>query len=132
GGHTRRLLPFPIFLPTHIPPGLKPQTPYIDSGGIDYLVAIHYHDSHGQVALAVADGATFCCIHEDPRKYGIPVKLRSGITAHLLDFGVSIGSLDLWWEQSGSFVTVSGPRLSKVELVRIARSMSPTAVPKGS
>ncbi|MGI8968762.1 MAG: hypothetical protein ACR2GA_06635, partial [Chloroflexota bacterium] len=60
------------------------------------------------------------------------MKLRSGITAHLLDFGVSIGSLDLWWEQSDSFVTVSGPRLSKDELVRIARSMSPTAVPKGS
>lgn len=127
----RRLLPFPIFVPTHMPRGLTPQAPQVGPG-INPVVTIDFRDSHGQVELSEADGATFCCIDNDPRKYGIRVKLRPQVTAHLLDFGARFGGLDLWWEQNGAFVAVSGPFLSRRGLIQIARSMSQTAVPHGS
>jgi hypothetical protein len=85
-----------------------------------------------QVALSVVDGATFCCIDNDPRKYGVRVNLRPRVTAHVLGFGAGFGGLDLWWEQNGAFVSISGPSLSKRELVQIARSMSQIAVPHAS
>lgn len=84
------------------------------------------------MALSVAHGAAFCCIDNDPRKYGIRSRLRPGIMAHLLDFGAGFGGLDLWWEQTSAFIAISGPHLIKTELVQIARSVSQTAVPRGS
>jgi len=127
----RRLLPFPIFVPTHSPPGLTPRAPQVEPG-VNQVVSIDYRDTHGRVTLSLVDGATFCCIDNDPRKYGIRVQLGPRIMAHLLDYGAGFGGLDLWWEEHGAFIAISGPHLTKTELVQIACSMSQTAVPRGS
>jgi hypothetical protein len=51
------------------------------------------------------------------------------LTAHLLNVQAAFGGPILWWEQDGTYVAVSGPHLTKDDLVKIASSMSATAVP---
>jgi len=126
----RHLLRFSIFVPTRAPSGLKPQAPQV-SPGVDTVVTIDYRDRRAHGELSVADGATLCCIDNDPRKYGVRVKISRGIMGHMLSFGTGFGGLDLWWEQEGTFVAISSPSLNKHELIGIARSMSRTAVPRG-
>jgi len=126
----RNLLRFSVFVPTRVPSGLKPQAPQV-SPGLNTVVTIDYRDRHAHVELSVADGATLCCIDNDPRKYGVRVKISRGIMGHMLNFGTGFGGLDLWWEQDGAFVAISSPSLNYHELIAIARSISRTAVPRG-
>jgi len=123
----RRLLPFPIFVPTYVPAELKPSAPQEGAGGSP-IVTINYGGSSG-VTLSVLDGPAGCCLASDPRKYGEATRLPGGRTAHLLNIQAEFGGPILWWQQDGAYIAVSGPHLTKDDLVKISSSMSNIAMP---
>jgi len=123
----RHLLPFPIFVPTHVPARLKSSAPQVGAGGPP-IITVNYQDGNG-VDFSVVNGPAGCCLASDARKYGGATSLPGSLTAHLLNVQAAFGGPILWWEQDGTYVAVSGPHLTKDDLVKIASSMSATAVP---
>lgn len=119
----RQHVSYPVFVPTWVPAGLTPEPP-IGSGQAGSIVQIRYHTADGQTALDVTEGPSGCCLDANGRKDGQWVVLPTGIRAGA---GTQNGGNMLWWDQDGTFVAVSGPVLSKDELLRIAGSMSETA-----
>jgi hypothetical protein len=47
----------------------------------------------------------------------------------LLNNEPQFGGPILWWQQDGTYIAVSGPHLTKDDLVKVAASMSKTATP---
>lgn len=109
----------PILVPMFVPDGLLAEPPV--GGRIDF------HDAEGVVSMTVLSGPEGCCLAADPRKTGEPVALQGGIEAHLLNLQPEFGGLILWWNQEGAYVAVSGPDLTRDDLVRIAEWMSASA-----
>ena len=77
--------------------------------------------------LHVVNGAAGCCLDADSRKYQNPVQLASGLTAYFIPAERQYGGNILWWQEEGTYVALSGPELSKDQLMQIATSMSSTA-----
>ncbi|HZS87132.1 MAG TPA: hypothetical protein VFE42_06565 [Chloroflexota bacterium] len=119
----RARVPFPIVVPTYVPAGLRPLAPALQG----QIVQIDYQAPDGRIGLSVLEGAAGCCLDADPRKGGRVVRLRNGVTAHLLAASPSSAGGILWWERHGAYVAVSGPDLTPPNLERIAASMSETA-----
>jgi hypothetical protein len=90
-------------------------------------VRIDYHAPDGGIALRLVNGPAGCCLDADPRKRGQDVRLSAGLVAHFLNEQPEFGGPILWWHQEGAYVALSGPQLTKDELVKIATSMSQTA-----
>lgn len=122
----RQRVSFPVFAPTWVPGGLVPQPPI---GGEQPRDAVHipYHTADGTEALHVLNGPAGCCLDADPRKAGQTVVLANGTAAHFLDVQPEYGGPILWWQQEGTYVALSGPHLTRDELVKSADSMSKTA-----
>ncbi len=117
----RRQVPFPVFVPTWVPYGLRYMQATVDG---KQHIAIDY-EAHGK-HLSIEEGPIGCCLDADPRKYGGPT-LPNGRAANLLDVGAQYGGLILWWDQEGTYLALSSATLSKGDLLRIAASMSKTA-----
>jgi hypothetical protein len=62
--------------------------------------------------------------------YVHPTKLARGVTAYRLPNEPEFGGPILWWDQKGTYIALSGPKLTFRGLIRIAGSMSDTAVPR--
>jgi hypothetical protein len=119
---------YSVFVPTTTPTGLVPDQPLVDNPCGTWVVQITYRAADGTAALVVLNGPSGCCLDSDPRRVGLPVALPNGLAAHYLgQIGAQYGGDILWWEQSGSYVALSGPRLTRDDLVRIAASLSPIA-----
>src|SRR5207245_6910353 len=82
-----------------------------------------YPAPDGTAGLLVLNAPAGCCLDADPRKQGLPVALAGGVTGHFLG-GIQPehGGPILWWVQDGTYVALSGPRLDRDDLVRIAAS----------
>ena len=119
----RRQVPFPVFVPTWVPYGLRYMQATVDG---KQHIAIDY-EAHGK-HLSIGEGPIGCCLDADPRRYGGPT-LPNGRAANLLDVGAQYGGLILWWDQEGTYLALSSATLSKGDLLRIAASMSKTAGP---
>lgn len=126
----RQKVSFPIFIPTMVPVGLVPEHP---TGGEEptAFVTVNYLTKGGSVGLSVLNGPAGSGLAADPRKKGETIKLRSNILGHFLDNEPEFGGPILWWEEAGSYVALSGPELTRGDLVKIAASMSSTT-DKGS
>lgn len=122
----RQRVSFPVFVPTWVPDGLTPEPP-VGGEQSQELVELTYHTADGAVALRVVNGPAGCCLDDDPRKTGQAVALPNGLMAHYLPGPPEHGGPILWWQQEGAYLALSGPHLTKDELVRIAASMSRTA-----
>lgn len=122
----RQKVSFPIFIPTVVPVGLVPEHP---TGGEEptAFVTVNYRTKEGSVGLSVLNGPAGSGLAADPRKKGETIKLRSNILGHFLNNQPEFGGPILWWEEAGSYVALSGPELTRGDLVRIAASMSSTA-----
>ena len=93
----------------------------------DRLVRIACTYKDVSVGLSVAVGPEGCCRDADPRKITDGTPIRDGITAHYLNNQPEFGGPIPWWNESGAYVAVSGPHLTKEDLIEIAESMSDTA-----
>lgn len=122
----REQVSYPIFIPTDLPSGLTPEPP-AGGEGPHAVVRITYHDQQGAAALDVLNGPAGCCLDGDGRKNGEAVAIRNGISGHLLNIEPQFGGPILWWQEEGAYVALSGPHLTRTELLRIAASMSQTA-----
>lgn len=122
----RQKVSFAIFIPTVVPAGLVPELPTIDEG-TPALVRINYRAADGNIGLSVLNGPAGSGLAADPRKKGETIWLRGDIAGHFLNIEPQFGGPILWWEETGSYVALSGPGLGKTDLVKIAVSMSPTA-----
>lgn len=122
----RQRVTFPVFVPTWVPAGLTPEPP-VGGEQPQAGVRLNYHAADGSVALTVLNGPAGCCLDADPRKTGLSVTLPNGTVAHFLDVQPQYGGPILWWQQQGAYVALSGPHLTKDDLVQIAASTSPTA-----
>ncbi len=121
----RREVKHPIWVPTDLPAELAPSAPTLVTSGP--LITIEYRTSDGSLVLHVVNGAAGCCLDADPRKYRNPVQLASGLTAYFLPVERQYGGNILWWQEEGTYVALSGPELSKDQLMQIATTMSSTA-----
>ncbi len=111
---------FPVFVPTWVPEGLTPEPPVGSE--------IRYHYPDGSPGLFVTNGPVGTGgLDTDPRKTGELVPLPNGVTAHFLEFPPELGGPILWWNQEGANIAMSGLRLSRDDLARIAAYMSSTA-----
>ncbi|MDI6880897.1 MAG: hypothetical protein QMC95_17540 [Desulfitobacteriaceae bacterium] len=122
----RQKVSFSIFIPTVVPAGLVPERPTIDEQPPAF-VGVNYRTKDGSTGLSVLNGPAGSGIAADPRKKGEVIKLRGDIFGHFLNIESQFGGPILWWEEAGSYVALSGPKLNKTDLVKIAVSMSPTA-----
>jgi hypothetical protein len=122
----RKLASYPIYVPAAVPAGLVPEPP-VGGERPDATVELTWHDATGAAALRLLTGPAGCCIDQDGRKTGEDVSLPSGLAAHFFANPPQSGGPLLWWHQDGAFVSLSGPQLSKDDLVRIAASVSKTA-----
>lgn len=122
----RQKVSFSIFIPTVVPAGLVPERPTIDEQPPAF-VGVKYRTKDGSTGLSVLNGPAGSGIAADPRKKGEVIKLRGDIFGHFLNIESQFGGPILWWEEAGSYVALSGPKLNKTDLVKIAVSMSPTA-----
>jgi outer membrane lipoprotein-sorting protein len=117
----RRVLSFPVFVPTWLPAGLAVQR--VAEGGTQggdppVSAEIDYAGSAG--SLSVFENWAGCCIDQDVRKWDMPIPLPD----HAMAF--SIGGT-LWFDRAGTFVALSGSHLTQDQLIRIAGAMSSTA-----
>ncbi len=124
----RKKVPFPVFIPTQVPPGLA-ATVKLREEGTRALVDINYKTSDGSYELTVLNGPAGCCLDADPRKEGKLVKVRDNLTAHYLEVQPQFGGPTLWWQEAGTYIALSGSKMNKDDLVRIADSMSFAANP---
>lgn len=118
----RKKVSFPVFVPAEVSHGLTP-SPQIGDG----RVRIVYLSGDGTQELSVLNGPAGCCLDAVPGKTGQATPIRNGITGHFLINQPEFGGPILWWQETGTYVALSGPHLTKEELVRIAASMSSTA-----
>lgn len=123
----RRVLPFPIFVPTWLPANLHHASIQTDASRAPEIT-INYQLA-GTSALSVLDGPAHCCLDADPRKYVEPIRLRPGVKAYRISNEPQFGGPILWWDQRGTYIALSGPHLTFPQLVRMARSMSSSSVP---
>lgn len=121
----RQKAPFSIFIPTVLPAELVAENLTIDEGP-PYFVRTDYRTNDGSVGLTVLNGPAGSGLAADPRKKGETINIRGGISGHCLTNQPEFGGPILWWEEDGSYVALSGPWLSKDDLVKIADSMSST------
>ncbi len=91
------------------------------------LVTLNYTGADGSVALTVGEGPTGCCSDANPNVIGRPVRLANGVMAHPMPNEAQFGGPILWWEQDGTYIAVSGPRLTFAQESAVAVSMSRTA-----
>lgn len=125
----RQQVTFPILVPAQVPEGLRAGTPWRKPESSP-IIHIPYVDEDGTQGLSVANGPSANGLDADPRKTGKSVKIRDSITAHFLTNQPEFGGSILWWNESGAYVAISGPYLTEEDLVRIAASMSPDAMPQ--
>lgn len=125
-GQLRRQVSFPVLVPTLVPAGLHAATPSQKSWPI---IHFPYVSADGKQGLSVANGPTGSGLDADSRKTGKSIPIRENITAHFLVNQPEFGGSILWWNESGAYVAIAGPYLTEEDLVRIANSMSPDAVP---
>ncbi|MBI2954940.1 MAG: zf-HC2 domain-containing protein [Chloroflexi bacterium] len=114
---------FPVFVPTDVPAGLTPEPPIGGERSISG-VRINYHAADGGIQLTVFNAPAGSGMDADQRKSGQPIALPNAITAHFFDMQPQYGGPILWWQQDGAYVALSGPHLSKDDLIKIAGSMS--------
>lgn len=112
----RARAPYPIFVPTWVPEGLRSDPPW--DGGSEYDIG--YYDADGRQVLNVSNGAEW--LPNDPSQAGEPVVLPNGLSAYWLMPGQI-----LWWIQEGTKIAIWGADLTQDEMVKIAVSMSKTA-----
>ncbi|SPF45905.1 exported hypothetical protein [Candidatus Desulfosporosinus infrequens] len=122
----RQKVSFSIFIPTVVPAGLVTEHLSIVEGPPTFL-KVDYLTKDGSTGLCVLNGPAGSGLAADPRKEGEAIKLRSNIPGHFLNNQPQFGGPILWWEETGSYVALSGPELNKTDLVKIAESMSSTA-----
>jgi hypothetical protein len=122
----RQKVSFSIFIPTEVPVGFVPEHPTGDVGSTASII-VNYRTKDGSVGLVVVNRPAGCGLDADPRKKGEIIKLQGNILGHFLNNQPEFGGPILWWEEDGSYVALSGPELTMVNLVKIAASMSPTA-----
>lgn len=118
----RRQVSFLVFVPTKLPFGLRPREPTVDG---EQHVRIDYQG--GGKRLKILEGPVGCCLDADPWKYERPTRLWTGRTAYLLHVAEHPGGLILWWDQGRSYVGLTGSKLSRGDVLRVAASMSKTA-----
>jgi outer membrane lipoprotein-sorting protein len=122
----RQSVSFPVFVPTGVPAGLTPEPPLV-TGGPESSVAINYHAADGSIGLTIVNAPLDCCSGLRIVK-GEDIKLTTGVAAHLIqDPEDESGGWTLWWEQDGATVKLSGPNLTREDLIKIAGSMDKTA-----
>jgi hypothetical protein len=119
----RQQVSHPVFVPAQAPAGLAATEPTISP---EALVTIVYRADDGSEALTVINGPAGCCLAALD-KGGETLNVSAGTTAHFLDNPAEFGGPTLWWEQDGAYVALSGPKLTKEDLVKIVGSMSQTA-----
>lgn len=124
----RRQVAFPILVPTLVPDGLQAGTPW-QKPESSPIVHVPYVSEDGKQGLSVANGPSGSGLDADARKTGKSTKIRDNITAHFLVNQPGFGGSILWWNEAGAYVAISGPYLTEEDLVKIANSMSPDAVP---
>jgi Tol biopolymer transport system component len=109
-----------VFVPRSLPSytNLVPYLPRFDGR----LLTIDYAGK-----VLVINGPAGCCLDADPRKSEDTLTLPNHITAHFLQVEPQYGGPILWWQQEGTYIALSGPRLTKDVLTAIATSMSKTA-----
>lgn len=122
----RQKVSFSVFVPTVVPAGLVPQAPIIDEGQPAF-VKVNYHIKDGSIGLSIVNGPAGSGLDADPRKKGEAIRLQGDIPGHFLNNEPQFGGPILWWDKAGTYIALSGPDLSKTDLVNIAVSMSPTA-----
>jgi hypothetical protein len=124
----RHEMSFPIFVPTRLPAGLSLQSIIQGDGQRNPPNSVEIQYTGRSRSLDVFESFAGCCLDQDLRKWVNPVQLPDGVAAHRLALGPSFGGLYLWWEQAGTFVSISSPQLKQRQLLRIAGSMSKTAM----
>ncbi|WP_434509767.1 hypothetical protein [Desulfitobacterium sp. AusDCA] len=122
----RRKVSFSVFIPTVVPAELVPDPPVLDEKPPGF-VRVNYRTKDGSTGLIVFNGPIGSGLDADTRKKGETVKLRGDIIGHFLNIEPRFGGSILWWEESGSYVALSGPDLNMTDLIKIADSMSLTA-----
>ncbi len=117
---------YPVFVPTYVPDGFVAEAP---GGGEqpEDRVEINYHTQDGAKAMLVLNGPQGCCLDAGGNVAGETVDLGNGTTAHYLPGVPESGGPILWWDQEGSYIALSGPNLTKDDLLKIAGSMSKSA-----
>jgi hypothetical protein len=121
GADAPRGLPSALLVPTDVPTGFG--APRAALGAYVLGLRLTYLAPDGTVGLLVLNAPAGCCLDADPRKRGLPVALPNGVTAHFLgDIAPQYGGPILWWVQDGAYVALSGPRLDRDDLVRVAAS----------
>jgi len=124
----RKRLPYPLFVPTRVPVGLTRRQPLERANGREApVVELDYEGTDGSTALIVLEGPMGCCIDANPNLIGRPVQLANGVMAHPMPNEAQFGGPILWWEQDGTYIAVSGPRLTFAQESAVAVSMSRTA-----
>lgn len=120
----RRQVAYPVFLPSRAPAGLVPQVPQ-GPAEAGRPVHIAYKAPDGTEGLRVTVGPAGCCLDTDmPRKRGEVIPIRGGIEGHFLINQPEFGGNILWWTEAGAYVALSGPTLTRADLVAISGSMS--------
>lgn len=117
-------MPFHIFVPTAAPVGLAPQPPR----SRDQIVEILYLTKEQSIGLRVTNGPAGCCLDSDPGKAVGETLIRNGLTGHFLINQPEFGGPILWWQEGGTYIALSGPDLTKTDLLTVANSMSSTAL----
>lgn len=124
----REKVSFPVFIPTAVPDGLAAEPPTIDERSPDSdRVRISYSTDYGSIGLDVLNSPAGTGLDADLRKTGETIDIRDGIEGHFIDNQPEFGGPILWWDEAGAYVAISGPKLNKADLVKIAESMSSTA-----
>ncbi|NLW91328.1 MAG: DUF881 domain-containing protein [Syntrophomonadaceae bacterium] len=122
----RQKVPFAVIIPTNVPDGLAPASPLLNPGP-PASVSIYYLSETGSSGLLVINSPAGSGLAADERKTGEAIVLRNNISGHFLKNHPEFGGPILWWEESGTYVALSGPQLTKEDLAEIANSMSSDA-----
>lgn len=123
----RHELSFPVFVPTRLPAGFRLRSTLEGDGQRNPPNSVELLYRGRRSSLRIFESFAGCCIDQDVRKWVGPVRLANGIPAFQIEFG----GLYLWWEQSGTFISVSSPQLKLGQLRASAGSMSSRARPAG-
>jgi hypothetical protein len=115
---------YPVYIPTDMPTGMVAEPPAVgDDEKHTPGVSISYRAGSGGAALKVFNGPSGCCLDADPSKDGEPVPLANALTAHFLTGESEFDGPILWWVQDGTYVELSGPQLTRDDLVNMAASV---------